>query len=128
MVEKIKSLPDSELKVMMVIWNNNKEISTGEILSKLKDEVNWKLSTLQIILSRLIDKGFIKSEKIGRFNYYFPLVNPSRYTKIETKNFVKKMYNNSSKKLIAALIKDSNDLTDEDIEEIKKLLENEESK
>lgn len=128
MVEKIKSLPDSELKVMMVIWNNNKEISTGEILSKLKDEVNWKLSTLQIILSRLVDKGFIKSEKIGRFNYYFPLVNPSRYTKIETKNFVKKMYNNSSKKLIAALIKDSNDLTDEDIEEIKKLLENEESK
>ncbi len=128
MDEKIKSLPDSELKVMMVIWNNNKEISTGEILSKLKDEVNWKLSTLQIILSRLIDKGFIKSEKIGRFNYYFPLVNPSRYTKIETKNFVKKMYNNSSKKLIAALIKDSNDLTDEDIEEIKKLLENEESK
>lgn len=128
MDEKIKSLPDSELKVMMVIWNNNKEISTGEILSKLKDEVNWKLSTLQIILSRLVDKGFIKSEKIGRFNYYFPLVNPSRYTKIETKNFVKKMYNNSSKKLIAALIKDSNDLTDEDIEEIKKLLENEESK
>ena len=61
MEEIIKSLPDSELKVMKIIWEKNKKMSTGEILSELKNEVDWKLSTLQVILSRLTDKGFLKN-------------------------------------------------------------------
>ena len=56
----LKSLPDSELKVMMVIWEKGEKMSTGEILSNLKD-TNWKLSTLQIILGRLTEKGFLKN-------------------------------------------------------------------
>ena len=122
MEEIIKSLPDSELKVMKIIWNNNRKISTGEILAELKDEVDWKLSTLQVILSRLTEKGFLKNEKIGRINYYSPIVASSKYTKNVTRNFVKKMYDNSSKKLIAALIEGDDSLTEDDINEIKNIL------
>ena len=71
MEKYLKSIPDSELKVMMIIWNNSKKMSTGEIFSELKDETEWKLSTLQIILTRLTEKGFLKNEKIGRYNYYY---------------------------------------------------------
>lgn len=122
MEEILKSLPDSELKVMMIIWNNGGKMSTGEVLSELKDEVDWKLSTLQVILTRLTEKGFLENEKIGRNNYYFPKIEFSKYSKHETQNFVKKMYNNSSKKLIASLIEGDDMLTDEDIEEIRKML------
>ena len=118
----IKSLPDSEFKVMKIIWDNNKTMSTGEILSILKNEVDWKLSTLQVILSRLTEKGFLTNEKIGRINYYSSNVDSSKYTKNETKNFIKKMYDNSSKKLIAALIECDDTLTDEDIKELKEML------
>ena len=122
MEEIIKSLPDSELKVMKVIWNKNKKMSTGEIDSELKGETEWKLSTLQVILSRLTEKGFLKNEKIGRINYYSSIVDFSRYSRNETKNFIRKMYDNSSKKLIASLIEGDDSLTDDDIEEIKKIL------
>lgn len=118
----IKSLPDSELKVMMVIWGKGEKMSTGEILAELKDEITWKLSTLQIILSRLVEKGFLANEKIGRYNYYYALVDGGEYTKFETKNFVKKIYNNSSKKLIASLLEGDETLTEEDIEEIRNML------
>lgn len=123
MEEIIKSLPDSELKVMKIIWNNNKKMSTGEILTELKGEVEWKLSTLQVILSRLTEKGFLENEKVGRINYYSSKVDSTKYTKNETRNFIKKMYDNSSKKLIASLIEGDNMLTKEDIEEIKKMLD-----
>ncbi|MBR3511337.1 MAG: BlaI/MecI/CopY family transcriptional regulator [Clostridia bacterium] len=122
MEKYLKSIPDSELKVMMIIWNNSKKISTGEIFSELKDETEWKLSTLQIILTRLTEKGFLKNEKIGRYNYYYALIDGSEYTKFETRNFIKKMYNNSSKKLIASLIEDDNSLSDEDIKKIRNIL------
>lgn len=122
MEEIIKSLPDSELKVMMIIWEENRKMSTGEILAKLKNEVDWKLATLQVILARLTEKGFLENEKIGRNNYYFPLVEFSKYSKHETQNFIKKMYNNSSKKLIASLIEGDDSLTDQDIEDLKNML------
>lgn len=122
MEEIIKSLPDSELKVMKIIWRKNSKVSTGEILAELKDEVDWKLSTLQVILSRLTEKGFLKNEKIGRINYYSSIIEHSKYTKNETKNFVRKMYDNSSKKLIASLIEEDTSLTEEDIEEIRNML------
>lgn len=121
MEEIIKSLPDSELKVMKVIWNNDRKMSTGEIDAELKNETDWKLSTLQVILSRLTEKGFLRNEKIGRINYYSSIVDFSKYSRNETKNFIRKMYDNSSKKLIASLI-ESDELTDEDIEEIKNIL------
>lgn len=122
MEEIMKSLPDSELKVMQIVWRNHSPMSTGEILAELKDEVDWKLSTLQVILSRLTEKGFLENSKKGRINYYTPIVDYSKYKKNETKNFVKKMYDNSSKKLIASLIESDNSLTDEDIEELKNML------
>ena len=125
MKEKIKSLPDSELKVMTVIWNNKRKMSTGEILSEIKDETKWKLSTLQIILSRLVEKGFLATEKIGRFNYYTPLVDFNKYKKCETKRFIQKIYGNSSVKLIASLIEGGDSLSKEDIEELKRLLNDE---
>ena len=126
MKEKIKSLPDSELKVMTVIWNNKRKMSTGEILSEIKDETKWKLSTLQIILSRLVEKGFLATEKIGRFNYYTSLVDFNKYKKCETKRFIQKIYDNSSVKLIASLIEGGDSLSKEDIEELKRLLNDEE--
>lgn len=122
MEEIMKSLPDSELKVMKIIWNNNRKMSTGEIDAELKTEVEWKLSTLQVILSRLTEKEFLKNSKNGRINYYTPIVDYSKYTRNETKNFIKKMYDNSSKKLIASLIEGDSSLTDEDIEELKNML------
>lgn len=122
MEEIIKSLPDSELKVMQIVWRNHSPMSTGEILAQLKDEVDWKVSTLQVILSRLTEKEFLKNSKNGRINYYTPIVDYSKYTRNETKNFIKKMYDNSSKKLIASLIEGDSSLTDEDIEELKNML------
>ena len=122
MEEIIKSLPDSELKVMQIVWRNHSPMSTGEILAQLKDEVDWKLSTLQVILSRLTEKEFLKNSKNGRINYYTPIVDYSKYTRNERKNFIKKMYDNSSKKLIASLIEGDSSLTDEDIEELKNML------
>ena len=124
MEEIMKSLPDSELKVMQIIWRKHSPMSTGEILAELKDEVDWKLSTLQVILSRLTEKGFLKNSKNGRINYYTPIVDYSKYKKNETKNFIKKMYDNSSKKLIVSLIEGDNSLTNEDIDIVQLKLSN----
>lgn len=123
MKDSEKVLPESELTVMMIIWESQKErLSTGEIFNLLNNKINWKLSTLQIVLSRLTEKGFLRIEKIGRLNYYYALVDGKNYKRFETQNFIKKMFNNSKKKLIASLIEEDESLSKQDIEDIKKIL------
>lgn len=121
-MEKMKRLPDAELEVMLIIWRQGEAIHTGEILQKLGEKKQCNLQTVQSTLNRLLGKQFIQCEKIGRLNYYTPLIDESRYRDQETETFLEQMYYNSPVKLIAALISKQS-MSEKDIEEIRSLLE-----
>ncbi|MBK5262245.1 MAG: BlaI/MecI/CopY family transcriptional regulator, partial [Peptostreptococcaceae bacterium] len=67
MSEKFCRLPDAELEVMKVVWELDAPVSTSMIMERLKYK-NWHISTVLKLISRLSERGFIKSEKNGRFN------------------------------------------------------------
>jgi predicted transcriptional regulator len=123
----IERLPDSELNVMKVIWNNTVPIGTGKIIEILTKEKKWSRSTVQVLLSRLEDRGFIQCRKEGRLKYYIPLIEESAYRSKETKNFLEHFYNNSYKKLIASLVQD-NAINEGDIEDIICIIKGENNK
>ena len=79
-------------------------------------------NTLITLLNRLVNKGFLKAKKIGRCNEYTPLVSEMEYQTTQTRNFLNKIYEGNVKGLVSNLI--SGDLlTDEEYEELKKMLE-----
>ena len=118
-----KRLPDSELEIMLIIWEARGQISTSDIMQRLKKKKSLQL--VQNSLNRLEGKGFVRCEKIGRHNHYTALVPLEDYRAQETSNFLSKLYQNSGSKLFAALI-ESHSLRDRDIQDIKSLLEKEE--
>lgn len=119
---KIKRLPDSELEVMLVIWRHNVATHTGEILQTLNLKKQTNLQTVQSTLNRLLNKGFVHCDKIGRLNYYTPLINENIYRDQETKTFIERMYHNSPAKLISALLSKQG-MSEDEIEEIRQMLE-----
>lgn len=121
-MEPFKRLPDAELEVMLLIWQSREAIHTGELLQCLRKSKDCNLQMLQSTLNRLTSKQFIKCEKIGRLNYYTPLVNVEDYRIHEAGGMIEKLYENSPAKLFAALFK-SNALSENEIEALKKLLE-----
>lgn len=125
-----KRLPDSELTVMLAIWKSNAEkIHTGEILKLLRDSGydSWKIQTVQNLLIRLTDKGFLSCEKLGRLNFYTPLVSMKEYQEIETNTLLERFYEGSAKSLFVALAEKTT-LSKEDAEEVKRLLSGDEDK
>jgi len=78
--------------------------------------------TVLSFLNRLEAKGFVSVEKIGKVNWYTPLVKEEEYLQKESKNIIQKMYRNSLKNFVAALY-DGNGLSEEDMEELRKFLE-----
>ena len=118
-----KRLPDSELAVMLVIWDSKEQIHTGDIMRGL--ELAGKkpgLSMVQSYLNRLCDKGFLRCEKIGRLNHYIALVGAEEYKAREAASFVERLYEGSPTKLFASLIQ-SNTLSEDDLAEMKRILD-----
>ena len=115
----LKRLSESELDVMLVVWRAQEALDTGEVARRLQK--GCKIQAVQVVLGRLVKKGYLSCEKIGRLNYYTPLVAEADYRAAETETFVEKLYRNSPKSLIAALVQ-SQPLSKEDLEEIRALL------
>lgn len=118
-MDMLKRLSESELDVMLVVWRAQEALDTGEVARRLQK--GWKIQAVQVVLGRLVNKGYLSCEKIGRLNYYTPLVAEADYRAAETETFVEKLYRNSPKSLIAALVQ-SQPLSKEDLEEIRALL------
>ena len=122
MFDKMRRLPDAELEVMKAIWDNTPPMSTNDVMKVVSNEKNWNISTLLTLLSRLIDRGFLSSEKRGRERIYYPQVEREEYMEYETKNFIKKLHKNSFMSLVNTLY-DNNDLIEQDMDELSRWLE-----
>ncbi len=116
-METIKRIPDSELEIMMIIWEANEPVSSAYILEKLEGEKTWAHTTVLNFLARLVDRGFLEISKQGRFNYYNPIIDEKDYLQKESKTFLEKMHKNSLKSFVAALY-DGDAISKEDLEEL----------
>jgi predicted transcriptional regulator len=115
----MRKLPDAEFEIMKVVWANEPPITTGIIMRQLGDEREWKAQTIISLMLRLVERGFLRTEKNGKERTYFALIDRDDYLKFETGNFMKQFHGNSFINLVNTLYND-NALTDEDIDELLK--------
>lgn len=113
----MKKLPDAEFDVMKVVWANEPPITTSMVMDQLGKAKKWKTQTVVSLMMRLIDRGFLRTEKRGRERIYFPLVSREEYLEFETGHFMEQYHDNSFLNLVNTLY-DGKALTDEDIEEL----------
>ena len=99
----MKRLPDAEFSVMQSVWHSNIPVSTAEIKLYLDMKKEWNMSALQTVLSRLEEKGFVKSEKKGRNRFYTPLVSEEEYLIAEGESFAERIGTKSVPALVAAM-------------------------
>lgn len=119
--DNYERLPDSELLVMQIIWQSEELIGTGKIVELVCEQKNWSRSTVQVLLNRLEERGFIEIKKKGRLKFYQPLIKEEDYLRKETKTFLEQFFSNSYKKLIASVLHDKT-ITEEDMEDIVKII------
>lgn len=117
-------LSDAEYEIMKIIWENREQTT---LFSYIMDELERQgkpcpKNTLIVLLSRLVGKGYLSATKIGRRNEYTALISEAEYQTVQTQHFIDKVYEGSVKGLVTNLIA-GDLLSDEEYEELKKLLE-----
>lgn len=120
--KNVRRLPDSELEIMMIIWEAKEPVSSAYLTEKFRGDKNWATTTVLNFLARLVERGFLKVEKHGRINIYSPLIAEKDYIEIESRSFLERLHKSSLKSFVAALY-DGRSLSNEDAEELKNYID-----
>lgn len=114
----IKKLPDSEFEIMRVVWRNTPPMTTNQIIAGLGKGNTWKPQTVLTLLGRLIEKGFLGTEKVGKERTYTPVILQDEYLKAETGSFFDRLHGNSIRSLVNTLY-DGKKLSEDEIADLR---------
>ena len=103
MKKTYQRLPDSELDIMLVLWNGTPPMIRPEIEKVINKKKNLAPTTILSLLTRLEAKKFVEVTKQGKMNLYTPLVSQSDYQANESQSVLEKLYGNSLKKFVTSL-------------------------
>ncbi len=118
----IPKLPDSELKIMKILWEGHPDMSRMDIESAMTEEERLAPTTINTLLSRLKDKGVIKVKKRGRNKYYTSLITKKDYQNRESHLIIDNLFDGSLVNFVSALY-DGQKIPKEKVEELEKFLQ-----
>lgn len=119
MEQKTGKICLAELRIMEVLWEHG-ELPASQIYRILQDKIGWKKSTSYTVVGKCIEKGFIE-----RTEPHF--VCRARFSREEMQvgvieEYADLYFGGSKKQLLLAFLKHT-DLTAEEMQSFKKLLE-----
>ncbi|MEW4923791.1 BlaI/MecI/CopY family transcriptional regulator [Algibacter sp. 2305UL17-15] len=81
-------------------------------------------TTIATLLKRMTDKGFIAYNLFGNSRQYYPLVKKKDYFSKHVNGLIKNFFNDSASQFASFFTKETN-LTKKELEDLKKLIDNE---
>ncbi len=118
-------ISEAELEVMKLLWKNEK-MTSPEIVEELLQTSEWKDKTILTLMNRLVKKGAVNAEKeSGKAFLYSANINEDEYKQEQSNSLINKLFNGSISLMMSNFVK-SNNISNEDIEELKRILESRE--
>lgn len=121
MKKTYQRLPESELDIMLVLWNGTPPMTRPEIEKVINTRKNLAPTTILSLLTRLESKNFVEVTKQGKMNLYTPLISQTDYQAHESQSVLEKLYENSLKKFVTSLYQGKK-ISSEEIHELSDFL------
>ena len=115
-------LTKAEEQLMELIWKQEK-VFLKDIIDAYPDPKPAG-TTIATLLKRMQDKGFVGYETFGNSRQYYPLVKKSAYFSKEVGGIIKNYFDNSALQF-ASFFTASNNITPEELEDLKKIIDTE---
>jgi BlaI family transcriptional regulator, penicillinase repressor len=121
MTEKVPSISEAEWEVMNVLWQKWPQ-TANDVITSLQGQKDWKAKTIRTLLDRLVQKGVVHVDKEHRVYTFFPLYSQDDCQRAEAESFIKRIYGGTVKSMLVQFIEEDS-LSEEDIEELKSILD-----
>lgn len=121
-MKETPNISDAEWEVMRSCWLKSAPCTANEIVKALEQSTHWKPNTIKTLIGRLVKKGALAYKEEGRIYFYYPLVTEEECIKAESKSFLTRVFRGALKPMLVTFLQEEK-LSQEDIEELKQLLE-----
>ncbi|WP_422858860.1 BlaI/MecI/CopY family transcriptional regulator [Flagellimonas sp. S174] len=115
-------LSKSEEELMNMLWKRKKAFMKDLLDSY--PEPKPATTTVATLLKRMTDKGFVNYSNVGRSREYYPLVKKKDYFAKQMNGLIKSFFNGSASQF-ASFFTQETDLSKSELEELKKLIDQE---
>ena len=106
---------------MEKLWENS-PMTIMQLFHSLEADPGWSKSTVNTLLSRMVDKGIVYYEEGGKARQYYPSVTREDADVAETKSLLQRIYRGSVGTMVNTMIK-KNALSQEEMEELYRILQ-----
>ena len=114
-----KDLTRAEEQLMQVLWKMQRAF-IREIIDQMPEPkpVHSSVSTIMRVLEA---KGLVGYDAFGKSHRYFPLISREEYKRFQLMKLLSNYFENSAQKLFSFFI-DQQQIPEEDVKEIKKMI------
>jgi BlaI family penicillinase repressor len=118
----LPDISESEWFVMEALWESSPQ-TASELTKTLRPTMNWAENTVRTLLTRLLDKGALKTdENASGTRTYLPAVKRESCVWAEGESFMQRIFGGAAKPLLVHFAQNSK-LTSEEVRELKKILD-----
>lgn len=115
-------LTKTEEELMNFLWKLDKAFMKD--LLDLYPDPKPASTTIATLLKRMYDKGFIAYNLYGNSREYYPIIKKKDYFSKHVNALIKTFFNDSASQFASFFTKET-DLTKQELEELKKIIDNE---
>ncbi len=119
-------LSDGEWRIMNLLWERSPR-RVPELTEALAGDTGWSRATVNIMLTRLEEKGAVRMEARGRSKVYYPLFSQADARRKETARFLDRLYGGSLGLMVSSFA-GQQALSKEDVKALRALLDEAENK
>lgn len=123
--DPLPSISDAEWVVMKVLWEQH-PATANRIVELLSPRAAWKPKTIHTLLRRLVQKGAVGYEKVGREFHFRPLVEADRCVHLASRSFLDRFFNGRVAPFLACFL-EKEKLSRAELDELRQLLDKMES-
>ena len=124
--KKLKSMSPAETEILRLVWQLN-EATVQQIRDRLPADRSLAYNTVQTLLNRLEQKGYLKHYLKGRAHVYVPSVKPKEVIKTTVRDFLGRLFGGDPKPLVQFLAEDGK-IDEEDVKRLRELIKKRENK
>ena len=122
----MNKVTDAEYEVMKAVWELGGVATSREIFDKVQEKKSWSKTTVKTLISRLVSKGVLKSNKaVGSVYKYEASISEDEYKNQESENLIGNLFNGSINEMLLNFTK-SKKISKQELEELIKLVGEEE--
>ena len=117
----VPAITDAELVVMKIVWRDA-PVTANQAVDALSGSAAWKPKTIHTLLSRLVRKGAVTREKLGREYLFRPAVNSRDFVHAASRSFLSRIFDGEIAPFLACFLERA-ELSPAEIQELRRLLD-----